>query len=237
MYNDKTFLAIIPARSGSKGIFDKNIRMMNHKPLMVHTIEACIKSSIFDEIIVSTNSMHYAKIAKDYGASVPFLRPDNLATDEATTIDVILHVLKELKDLGKTFDYFMLLQPTSPLRNETHIIESTKLLFDRSVDSVISICKLEYPVSLNVKIDNMGYLEVPFKDKKQVRRQEMEISQEYRLNGAIYLTRTDFFLHNTGFYGGKVGPFLMEALNSIDIDDEFQFRVAEYIMKEYLEKV
>jgi len=237
MYNDKSFLAIIPARSGSKGLFEKNIKMMNQKPLMAHTIEACIKASIFDEIIVSTDSIKYARIAKEYGASVPFLRPDDLATDEAKTIDVILHVLKELRNLGKTFDYFMLLQPTSPLRNETHILESTKLLFDKSVDSVISICKLEYPAYLNVKINNMGYLDVPFKDKKQVRRQEIETSQEYRLNGAIYLTHTDSFLHNRSFYCGKTYPFLMDALYSIDIDNEFQFRMAEYIMIEPIKNI
>lgn len=229
MYNNQTFLAIIPARSGSKGIFNKNIKMMNHKPLMAHTIEACRKASIFDEIIVSTDSMDYAKIAQDYGASVPFLRPTELATDEATTIDVILHVLKEMSDLGKTFEYFMLLQPTSPLRNETHILESAKLLFEKNADSVISICKLEHPTNLNVKFHNNGYLDVPYQDKKMVRRQE--ISQEYRINGAIYLTNTAFFLNNNNFYSGKTYPFLMDALNSIDIDEEFQFSIAEYIIK------
>lgn len=229
MYHNKTFLAIIPARSGSKGIIDKNIKRMNDKPLMAYTIEACMKSGIFDEIIVSTDSMEYADIAKQYGASVPFLRPDNLATDEAATIDVILHVLNKLKDSGSTFDYFMLLQPTSPLRNEKHILESAKLLLDKGADSIVSICKLQHPVYLNVKLDNMGYLEVPFRDKEQIRRQE--IPEQYRINGAIYLTGTEFFLKNRSFYYGKTVPFIMDILTSIDIDDEFQFRFAEYIMK------
>jgi len=232
MYNNQTFLAIIPARSGSKGLPNKNIKIMNHKPLMAHTIEACRKSSIFDEIIVSTDSIEYVKIAQDYGVSVPFLRPDELATDKATTIDVILHVLKKMKESEKTFDYFMLLQPTSPLRNEKHILECTKLLFDRSVDSVISICKLEHPTYLNVKLDNRGYMDTFFRDKKQIRRQEMP--QEYRINGAIYLTHTDYFLKNGSFYGGKIVPFIMDGLDSIDIDDEFQFRLAEYVMMESL---
>lgn len=229
MYHNKTFLAIIPARSGSKGIIDKNIKRMNDKPLMAYTIEACMKSGIFDEIIVSTDSMEYADIAKQYGASVPFLRPDNLATDEAATIDVILHVLNKLKDLGRTFDYFMLLQPTSPLRNEKHILESAKLLLDKGADSIVSVCKLQHPVCLNVKLDNRGYLKVPFKDKEQIRRQE--VPEEYRINGAIYLTGTKFFLKNRSFYHGKTLPYVMNVLTSIDIDDEFQFKFTEYVMK------
>ena len=124
MYKNKTFLAIIPARSGSKGVKDKNIKEINRKPLMAYTIEACKNSGIFDEILVSTDSVRYARIAEGFGASVPFLRPEKLASDQASSNDVILHALDEMMCIGKTFDCFMLLQPTSPLRNEIHIIES-----------------------------------------------------------------------------------------------------------------
>ena len=145
MFQNKSFLAIIPARSGSKGVKDKNIKPLMHKPLMAYTIEACIHAHIFDEIVVSTDSIQYAKIAREYGASVPFLRPDKLAQDKTAASDVIIHVLNEMSRLGKEFDYFMLLQPTSPLRNERHIIKSADILLKQGADSVVSICKAEHP--------------------------------------------------------------------------------------------
>lgn len=228
MYKNKTFLAIIPARSGSKGIIDKNIRVMKGKPLLSHTIEASIKSNLFDQIIVSTDSIKYAKIAKEYGASVPFLRPKVLASDESTSSDVIMHVLEGMRDLGKTFDYFMLLQPTSPLRDENHILESIRILFEQKADTVISICKTEHPASLNVKLDKEGQLEVPFLNNMQIRRQDM--AKEYRINGAIYLTSTEFYISQKSFYGGRTYPLLMDMLHSVDIDDEFDFKLAEFLM-------
>ncbi|MFA9376159.1 MAG: cytidylyltransferase domain-containing protein [Lachnotalea sp.] len=231
MYNHKTFLAIIPARSGSKGIRDKNIKNLNGKPLMAYTIEACKKSNIFDEIIVSTDTLEYANIAQSYGANVPFLRPKCFATDQAATCDVILHVLKEMQKQGELFDYFMLLQPTSPLRNEQHIKESLNVLFDTNADSVISICKVEHPMNLNVKIEENGRINVLFPANIQARRQE--VSQEYRINGAMYLSSTEFFLSHASFYGGRTFSLIMSPYHSIDIDDEFQFKLAEYVMKEY----
>jgi CMP-N,N'-diacetyllegionaminic acid synthase len=228
MYKNKTFLAIIPARSGSKGIIDKNIKELNNKPLMAHTIEACVNSKMFDEIIVSTDSVKYAEIASKYGASVPFLRPGQLSSDEAATKDVIVHVLNEMKHLGRVFDYFMLLQPTSPLRNETHILESINILFKQNADSVISICKAEYPACLNVYLLDTGELKVSNLDTNQIRRQDQP--QEYRINGAIYLVDTKVFQEKNSFYSGKTFPYLMDEISSIDIDESFQFQLAEYFM-------
>ncbi len=231
MYKNKTFLAIIPARSGSKEIVDKNIKLMKGNPLLSYTINASMKSNLFDEIIVSTDSMKYAEIAKEYGASVPFLRPKDLASDEAATSDVIVHVLDGMRDLGKNFDYFMLLQPTSPLRNEKHILESARILFEEKADTVISICKVEHPSNLNVKLDKEGQLEAPFLNKKQIRRQE--VAKEYRINGAIYLTNTEFFLKNKSFYGGRTYPLLMDMFHSVDIDEEFDFTLADFLLNRY----
>lgn len=232
MYHNKTFLAVIPARSGSKGVKDKNIKNLGNKPLMAYTIEACHRAQIFDEIVVSTDDEKYAKVAKDYGASVPFLRPKELASDEAATNDVMLHVLNEMRVQGKNFDYVILLQPTSPLRNESHILDSVNILTKQRADSVISICKAEYPSYLTVKLMQNGELKTKFLDKKQIRRQD-EV-QEYRINGAIYLTSTHFFLENKSFYGGKVFPLIMEEKDSIDIDEEYQFQLAEFYLKNKL---
>jgi N-acylneuraminate cytidylyltransferase/CMP-N,N'-diacetyllegionaminic acid synthase len=229
MFLNKTFLAIIPARSGSKGLIDKNIKEMNQKPLMAYTIEACIKAELFDEILVSTDSFQYAKIAERYGAHVPFLRPETLALDQSTTTEVILHTINEMKNRGKTYDCLVLLQPTSPLRTEKHIKESIQIFFENEADSVISISKLSHPSALNVSIDETGTLVVPFRDKESLRRQDF--SQEYRINGAIYITNTNFFLQYKSFYAGKSFPYIMEPVNSIDIDDAFLFRVGELLLK------
>lgn len=228
MYNQKTILAIIPARSGSKGIADKNIKELNHKPLMAYTILACKKSNIFDNILVSTDSIKYAKIAEQYGASVPFLRPEELAADYTSTNDVIVHVLKELKQLGKTYDYIMLLQPTSPLRNKKHILESANILFEKHADSVVSICKSDAAPYLEVRLTETGELTMPFPDK-QIRRQDYP--QTYKLNGAIYFISTSHFLKNKSFYKGRTFPYVMSTFDSVDIDDDFQFKIAEILLQ------
>jgi N-acylneuraminate cytidylyltransferase/CMP-N,N'-diacetyllegionaminic acid synthase len=230
MYKNKTFLAIIPARSGSKGLVDKNIKLMNGKPLVSYTIEASIESKLFDKILVSTDSKEYAKIAKGNGASVPFLRPKELALDETTTYEVILHVLEKLEGQGEVYDYFMLLQPTSPLRDKNNICESVEALFEKRADTVVSICESESKAFLNVKLNKEGELEKPPLRNEQTRRQDMV--KEYRINGAIYLTNTVFFKTNKGFYSGKTYPIFMDKRHSVDIDDNIDFRLAEILMKE-----
>ncbi|WP_235839219.1 acylneuraminate cytidylyltransferase family protein [Clostridium sp. Marseille-P2415] len=228
MYKNKTFLGIIPARSGSKGIPDKNIREINHKPLMAYTIEAGKKSGLFDQLLVSTDSENYAEIAKQYGASVPFLRPKELASDQAATKDVILHAIKELSEQGKTFDYFMVLQPTSPLRNETHILESADLLLKKNGDAVIGVCRTEPVSHLAVPLTETGEIKAGFPDKRPARRQDFP--PEYRINGALYLVSANIFLKYGSFYAGRTLPYFMNAIDSIDIDDEFQLKIAELLL-------
>ena len=228
MYRNKTFLAIIPARSGSKGIIDKNIREINNKPLMAYTLEACKRSGIFDDIVVSTDSVKYAEIAERFGASVPFLRPKELATDQASSNDVILHVINGLGQLGNVFDCFMLLQPTSPLRNEIHMMESADILLENDADSVVSICKSDSHSYLTVELTEEGRLKALFSDKKQVRRQDMP--PKYRINGAIYLALTSYFMKYKSFYEGKALPYLMNTFDSIDIDDDFQLKIAKLLL-------
>ncbi|WP_070001144.1 acylneuraminate cytidylyltransferase family protein [Cellulosilyticum sp. I15G10I2] len=229
MYHHKSFLAIIPARSGSKGIIDKNIKRMNDKPLMAYTIEAAVKAQIFDDIIVSTDSMEYAKTASAYGASIPFIRPKELARDTTSTYEVILHVLQELKFQGKTYDYFMILQPTSPLRNERHITQSIDVLLSCEADAVVSICELEHPSFLNVCLHTNGALDFPLSSSENLRRQD--VAKEYRINGAIYLCKTSYFLKQKSFYGEKTYPYIMSQIASIDIDNMEQFKHAEWLMQ------
>lgn len=230
MVQNKRFLAIIPARSGSKGIRDKNIKEMNGKPLMGYTIDACKKAGFFDDILVSTDSELYQQIAVGLGATVPFLRPPHLSGDVATSGDVIFHALTEMKRLGKEYDYFMLLQPTSPLRNEEHIQESVKLLFEKQADSVIGVCPYNCMCYLSVAITETGEMKVPDSLKKQIRRQDEESG--CRINGAIYLSSVPSYLKYGNIYSGKTYPYFMDPVDSIDIDDKDQFYLAELILRD-----
>ena len=229
MYNNKKILAIIPARSGSKGLKDKNIKELNGKPLINYTIEAAIKSNIFDDIIVSTDSEEYGEIAKKAGANVPFLRPTKFSEDTSTTNQVIEYTLEKIKIEGKSYDYFMILQPTSPLRNYRDIQRAIKLLFDKKGTSIISVCESEYSSQLMNILDETLSMSSFLSRENNKRRQEF--TKEYRLNGAIYLCEVDQFLESKSFYGEKSYAYIMEKVNSIDIDDELDFKIAEVLME------
>jgi len=228
VYMNKSFLAIIPARSGSKGITDKNIKEINKKPLIAYTIDACVKSKIFDNIIVSTDSKKYAQIAESCGASVPFLRLKELSTDIASSNDVIFYVLNEMKKAGNLYDYIVLLQPTSPLRNENHILESVNKLLSYDANSIVSICEVDHSSNINIVLDSNMRLDFLFDDSKKIRRQDMK--KEYRINGAIYICKTDYFLKYKSFYREKSYPYIMDKISSIDIDDIYQFEFAKFII-------
>ena len=229
MYNNKKFLAIIPARSGSKGLKDKNIRKLKNKPLIAYTIEAAIKSNIFDDIIVSTDSDIYANISKEYGASVPFLRPKNISRDDTKTADVIEYTLKELKRLGKKYDYFVLLQPTSPLRNCEDIIGAVSMLIDKQANSIISVCRVDHSSNINICLEE-DYSMDGFLSNKNLRRQDMPI--EYRVNGAIYVCNVEYFEKYKNFYKTKSYAYIMDKKKSIDIDDIYDFKIAEVMINE-----
>ena len=229
MYNSKRFLAIIPARSGSKGLKDKNIKDLNGKPMIAYTIEAAINSGIFDDIVVSTDSQVYADIAIKFGAAVPFLRPDYLSTDEATTKDVIIYTLNKLDEFGYEYDYFIILQPTSPLRKSEDIISAVELLFEKGANSIVSVCESEYsPLYMNTIDESLsidGFI------SKNISSRRQELPKYYRLNGAIYLSKVDYFLQHKDLYKEKSYAYIMDKESSIDIDDEFDFAIAESLIK------
>ncbi len=230
MYNNKKFLAIIPARSGSKGLKDKNIKQLNCKPMIAYTIEAAIKSNIFDNIFVSTDSQEYANISIEYGATVPFLRPEYLSTDTATTNDVIEYTIKELKKVEKEYDYLMILQPTSPLRESEDILGAVKLLFEKNANSIVSVCEAEHsPLYMNTLDESLSMDDfLP----KNIKTRRQELPKYYRLNGAIYLCKVDYFLNYKDFYKEKSYAYVMDKERSVDIDDELDFIIAESLMKQ-----
>lgn len=220
-------LAIIPARSGSKGLKDKNIKMMNGKPLIAYTIEAAKKSKIFEDIIISTDSEKYAKIAKKYGGSVPYLRDEKLANDNAKSSDVIFDILNRIE---KKYDLFILLQPTSPLRTEKNIIEAYKMYLEKKANSVVSVCEMEHSPLWANSLNEERRMDSFLKGiDVNGNRQELEIY--YRINGALYIANVEYFKKYQDFYYKDSYAYIMEKENSIDIDDELDFKIAEYLIK------
>lgn len=208
-------LAIIPARSGSKGVKDKNIRLINKIPLMAYTISAAIKAEIFDEIMVSTDSVEYANIAKSYGANVPFLRSSKASSDTAKTLDCVLEVLDEYKKIGKIFDVLIILQPTSPLR-DAEDIKGAYETFLKHKKSVASVCEGDNIVLL--RTINDGKLEKIIEQNSTIRRQDFK--SNYKINGAIYINYIKDINENTSFNDNEIA-FVMEKSHSIDIDTEY----------------
>lgn len=228
-------LAIISARSGSKGIIDKNIRKLNGKPLLEYSVEAAIKSNCFDEVMVSTDSEKYAKIAMDCGAKVPFLRSRENSSEVASSWDTVREVLGNYQEMGMEFSMVTLLQPTSPLRTEEDIIGAYELYKEKQASSVVSVCEAEFsPLLCNILPDD-GNLEGFLGSDigiNGMRRQDFP--HYYRLNGAIYMCRVDYGLDmRIELYGKGSYAYIMGVERSVDIDTEFDFFMAEQVMRYY----
>jgi CMP-N-acetylneuraminic acid synthetase len=196
--------------------------------LIAYTIEAALKSGVFDRIIVSTDSQEYAEIAQKYGAEVPFLRPDYLAGDEASSNDVIQDTLKKLEENGEEYDCFMLLQPTSPLRSSDDIKNAIQLMSDKNANAVVSLCEVDHSPLYTGKIPSNLLIDGFIKD---ISYRRQDLPTYYRLNGAIYLSKVNYFLKYKNLYKEKCFAYVMDKKKSIDIDDEIDFEIAEVIMR------
>lgn len=222
-------IAIIPARGGSKGLPRKNIKLLNGKPLIAYTIEAALRSQKVSEVIVSTDCEEIAKIAREYGAKVPFMRPDFLATDTATSLDVYKYMFDRLEEERNTIiNRFIVLQPTSPLRTNVHIDEAITLFEEKKAYSVISFCKEEHPVFWHKFIDNSGRFEDVFTGDYIKNRQE--IKPTYFPNGAIYIFNKAVL--STGkYYTNQSYAFVMNRWSSVDIDTIEDFEYADFLIQ------
>jgi len=225
MYNGKRILAIIPARSGSKGLPDKNIRDFCGKPLIAHSINGAIKTEVIDTIFVSTDSEKYAEISKSYGASVPFLRPDNIASDTSPASDYIMHAIESFEQIGEIYDYVMVLQPTSPLRQSFHIMQSIAMVIDRGLESVVSFSEADHPIEYYHYLpDDLSLAGI---DHKISNRQEAR--KAFRVNGMIYVSSVSSYLRTRSFYSDHGKAIIINMPYAIDIDSETDFVMAEYI--------
>jgi N-acylneuraminate cytidylyltransferase/CMP-N,N'-diacetyllegionaminic acid synthase len=222
-----TVLGLIPARGGSKGVSRKNIRELDGLPLIAHSIQAGLDATAIDSVVVSTDDDEIAQVAKSYEGRVPFMRPPELATDEAPTAPVITHTLETLHSRGEEYDTFVLLQPTSPLRTSTHIEESYSLYQRSRAESVFSA----YPTyETRWKRSPKGAQKLNYTDSSK-RRQDRE--PEYVVNGAIYVTDVEQFLQTGETIPGMTEIYEMTKWESIDIDTPFDLWLAEQILTEW----
>ena len=224
-------IAIIPARSGSKGLPDKNIRLVNGKPLLAYTIKAALESGCFDTVHVSTDSERYAEIAREFGADVPFLRSAELATDTASTWDAVREVLARYAELGRKFDTMMLMQPTTPLRTGEDVKAAYALLREKQAKSVIAVCEVDHsPLWCDTIPDSGSMKGFGRKDLAWVNRQDLR--PYYRVNGAIYLLSVDGISipPDDDIYEDNCYALFMDRKKSVDIDSEDDLALVEFLL-------
>lgn len=225
-------IAIIPARGGSKRLPNKNILPLVGKPLITWTIEAALNSQLFDMVLVSTDSQAIADVSMSAGAMVPFLRPAELASDTATTNDVVSHMVEWVEAEHDIVERVTLLQPTSPLRDANNIKDAMKLYEEKKASAVISVCELEHPIQLCNRLADDCSMNDFIPVTSNVRSQDLE--PYYRINGAIYIFDRKFVYSLSEIYSDNSFAYIMSKANSIDIDDEYDFKLAEFFQYQLL---
>jgi CMP-N,N'-diacetyllegionaminic acid synthase len=224
------YLVVIPARGGSKGISRKNIKLLNGKPLILYTIEAA--QSIFDStrICVSTEDFEINAIAKQTGLSYTYIRPEKLATDTISSHEVILDVIEHYQNQGLTFETIILLQPTSPFRTSKHILEAIKLYESSECEMVVSVKETKCNPYFNLFEENeLGDLEL---SKKGNFTSRQSAPKTYEYNGAIYIFSKETIQSKQFSEFGRIKKYEMSAIDSVDLDEPLDWKLAELIFNE-----
>lgn len=227
-----SFLAIIPARKGSKGIHNKNLVKLMNKPLLEWSLMACEKSLSVDKSIVSSDSNKILQLGEMY-RNICHKRSSKLSGDSAKTSDVILNIFNDFPELKIQFSHFILLQPTSPLRTHNHIDEACKKIIGKNADSLISVCKTDNQFLKNLYIDDLGNIKNGF-DKNFFEMPRQKLPSCFKPNGAIFISRVDKYIDAESFLQNKTIHYEMDSDSSIDIDSPADLIAAEQILKKNL---
>lgn len=208
----------------------KNIKPLNGKPLIVYTIEAALASDYISDVILSTDSNEIADVARKAGATIPFMRPPELAEDNSKAIDVYIYTIESLKKKRSAdISNFIVLQPTSPLRGKEEIDSAIRMFRKKKADSVISVTEASHPPVWAKKINNEGVLQDYFPEySSNLNRQEIETA--YMPNGAIFIFDYQKLKSGYKYYFNKTYPYIMSKEKSVDIDTQFDFDFAEYLL-------
>ena len=225
MYQDKTFLGIIPARGGSKGIPRKNLRNLAEKPLIAWTIEAAQQAKYLDRIILSSEDSEIIAVATSFGCEVPFVRPAIFAEDDTPGIEPVIHALNTLPE---KYDFIVLLQPTSPLRKGHHIDEAIEMLDHFQAKSIVGISEVKESPYWMCELNRDQKLSLLLPKSSALRRQDLP--KVYILNGALYIASSNQILTEKVFINGQTIGFRMDQNSSIDIDDMLDFEIAEILL-------
>jgi CMP-N,N'-diacetyllegionaminic acid synthase len=232
MINGKTVLAIIPARGGSKGLPGKNIRPICGKPLIAWSIEQSLSSTIIDRTIVSTDSAEIADVSKKYGADVPFVRPDDLSTDQASTMKVVEHAIQYIKNNDELeYDYIVLIEPTSPLRESDELDKMLRQLeeYSANFDSIISIGEVtEHPSIMKRKV---GFQLEPFCSDLVMETRRQDNTPAYFPYGVGYIVKVNVLLSEKTFYTKRCMYYEIKRYQNYEIDDFYDFVCVEAVMK------
>jgi CMP-N,N'-diacetyllegionaminic acid synthase len=231
MINGRTVLGIVPARAGSKGLPGKNIRILHGKPLLVWTVEVALKSTLLDKVVVSTDCATIAAIARDAGATVPFIRPAALARDDSPTVPVIEHALDYFRDAGELFDYVVLLEPTSPLRADDDIDNALERLDLRRADydAIVSVGEVRDHPSLMMR-SRSDSLE-PFCTGLEIASRRQDQEPAWYPYGVIYAVKTTILLTERTFFPSRCTYYPIQRYQNHEIDDEIDFEVVASIMR------
>lgn len=219
---------IITARGGSKGIPRKNIKNLNGKPVLAYSIEPSVASDFIKKTYVTTEDEEISEISKKFNAEV-IERPQELAKDTSSSVDVILHALNYLEEKDSLPDFFVLLQPTSPLRTTEDIDNSIDLFINNKCDALISVCEIDHASMLSLALENKFL--VPNCDEDFLNKRRQDLPTYYSPNGAIYITTPESLRKNRTFIPKKTIPYVMPKERSVDLDTPFDFKLAEFLLK------
>jgi CMP-N,N'-diacetyllegionaminic acid synthase len=224
-------LAIIPARGGSRGLKKKNIKILNGLPLIAHSIISAKKSKKIKRIIVCTEDLEIAKIAKQYGAEVPFYRPKNLAKDNSMLMDSLFYFIEKINYIeNKMYENFIVLLPTAPLRDAADIDNSINLFRRKKAQSVISMTEAFYPIEWNHTVSLEKRVKAYSKDFDAVTNRQ-KLKKTFIPNGAIFIFNYQLLKKTRKYYHKNTFAYIMPKDKSIDIDDIYDFKLAEFIIK------
>lgn len=224
-------LGIIPARGGSKGIPDKNIKLLGEKPLLQYSFEAAQNSRLITKIILSSDSDRIIEVGKNIGLEVPFKRPMDLAQDDTPSLSVIQHSVSFFLDQNKRFDAVCLLQPTTPFRSKELIDTAIKKFISGNYDSLLSVREVPHEYNPHwVFEEKDGALNVATGDEEIIPRRQ-DLPKAYHRDGAIYITKTETLLKENSLYGKKIGFIENSGPNYVNIDTMNDWTIAENILK------
>lgn len=225
MSMEKEKIAIITARGGSKRIPKKNIRDFCGKPILAYSIEAALKSGIFSEVMVSTDSEEIAEIARRYGASVPFMRSAETSNDYATTADVIVEVVENYRKLGKEFEYVCCIYPTAPFITSQKLIDAMNVMEKHNPVAVIPVVQFSYPPQRCFVIDDNMKMKYKYEEYFSTRSQDLE--KQYHDAGQFYVFQTQEYLECKGRILNGIMPIVVPEMEVQDIDNEQDWKIAE----------